>query len=165
MRNRVDAVDLGRNALGIINDGPGQFQFSDGRFRVRALVGDGNAHEFETVALVTLVNVLQVGHLLLAGTAPGGPEIDQDELALAHIVGEADGAAVRVAVLDGEVREHGADGGAGNLLEAVVFRVDIGVVPDELTGGGIEGVEDRLVAPAQHQHRADAQDVVGMGRE
>ena len=68
-------------------------------------------------------------------------------------------------MLDGEVREHGADGGPFKLGEPLVFRGDLRVILDKLAGEGVEGVEDRLVAPAHRHHRAHAQDVVAVGGE
>ena len=62
-------------------------------------VVEGDADHFEAFVLVLLVVSLHIRHLSAAGTAPACPEVNEDVLALAHVVGE-------VALLVVEVLTH-----------------------------------------------------------
>ena len=53
---------------------------------------DRDAQDAETAVAIALVDGLQIGRLLAAGVAPGGPEVDQQDVSV--VVGEGDGGTV-----------------------------------------------------------------------
>ena len=81
----------------------GDVHLLDGLLRILGLVPGSNTQHLKLVSLVLLIHLDEVGNLCLAGTAPAGPEINEDILALANIVAEFLHLAV---VLTFEVREH-----------------------------------------------------------
>ncbi len=106
MGNAGDTVEFGRNGLRIDDLGPLDAELL-GRFAgLLALVPHGYAQHLELIAAVLLPHLADVGNLATAGTAPRSPEVDQHVFALAHVVGEADGRTVGIAVLDGEIDER-----------------------------------------------------------
>ena len=115
--------------------------------------------------MIGVVHVDEVGHLGLAGTAPGGPEIDQDILALADVVGELDrgGLGVLRVLDDGEVHEGGTFGGFDLGFEGGTHLDHLGDVLEVVGKTVQEG--DHLTGVIRHDlrdgHQAD--DVVGIG--
>ena len=162
MGNPVDAVKVGRHALGVENLRPLDTEVGSGLERILALVPHGNAQHLELVAAVLLPHLADDGNLAAAGTAPRSPEIDQHVFALAHVVGKARGRRIGIAVLDGEVGERHSLGG---LLQRIVL-VDDGFHGSELTHTvarkGQRGVEllGRLQIGAPTQESIGAQRVV-----
>src|SRR6187399_509599 len=69
---------------------------------------DVHAHQGEAHGLVLLVDVFEQRHFLSARSAPGGPEVDHDDLALE--LGEVDDLAIASGELE---RRGGARGGSG----------------------------------------------------
>ena len=67
-----------------------------------AILVHGNANHRKTLVLVGLLELDEPGDFDLTGAAPGGPKIEQDNLAL--IVGKLDASAI--GVLQGEIRRR-----------------------------------------------------------
>ena len=83
---------------------PNDTQLLDGSLRIFGFIPYGYTQHIETFGVILVVELLDVGNLAPAGTAPRSPEVDQHILALAHIVRERSLRAV--GLLDGEVGKH-----------------------------------------------------------
>ena len=130
VRDAFDAVQVGRDLLGVDDLVPGDAQFGGSLGGRGGLVPHGDAQHVEIFPGILVIHGPDVGDLCLAGTAPAGPEVDEHILALADIVGEPDGTfRLVVRILDnGEVDELlpglgrllGGEG-AGDLLHETVL--------------------------------------------
>ena len=78
VRDGVDAVERCGNPLAVQYLRPGQIQLFQGLFRVGALVEDRDADHVKLFAVKSLPDLSDMGHVRLAGTAPGGPVVQQD---------------------------------------------------------------------------------------
>ena len=101
--NALGGVDIAQTNAGIAADGEGQTmtlgvlgQYFDG------VVGFHRQGDDRDLILILLVGLLQVGELHLAGSAPGGPQVDQHQVLFGQRLGQGEGAAVDGA--DGEIR-------------------------------------------------------------
>lgn len=89
-----------------------------------------DADDLKALRGVLLAELLEPGHLVLAGWAVGGPEVEDERVAL--VVGEGDLFAVEADEVEGR-RGFAAEGfvdvgGGGG--DVVLDEVDAGVVPD-----------------------------------
>ena len=166
MRVGVDAVQVRRDLLGIDNLVPDDSQLLGRHLGILHLVPDGDAEHVEVVTVIGVVHVREVGHLRGAGTAPGRPEIDQDILALADVIGELDGGCLGVLRVldDGEVHEGSTFGRLALGLEESAHLGDLGDGVLDLVGKAVQkgdyilGIVHRL----QLHDSKQADDVVGI---
>src|SRR5215472_16075293 len=82
-RHRPHSIEAGHRALGIEADGERELVLLEIRRDHGGAAGVlGDRQHDEALVLVLLVQSLHARHLLLAGLAPRGPEVQQDHLAL-----------------------------------------------------------------------------------
>jgi len=87
MRNSDNAVDICRDRLGINNLVPvDSVSFCCIQALFRGLLPNRYADDIEILSVILVINRLDVRNLILARTAPGSPEINEDILSVAYIV-------------------------------------------------------------------------------
>src|SRR3972149_357809 len=83
LRDARGLVGLLYLALPVVKDGKGDaVLLGEGRYLLRGVLVNAHRHYLEREVAEVLVERLHGGHLLLAGLAPGGPEVEEDHLAL-----------------------------------------------------------------------------------
>ena len=134
-------VEVG-DAGGVTEVVPGEFLFLQRFLPVFLFFVDGDADDVEAFGGIGGVELLQVGYLLAAGSAPGCPEVDEEVALAAAEVGEGDG--VAVLVLHGEGGNGGAFlAGRGDFMDDLLPVVGFlgfggeGFVPGQLVGGEV----------------------------
>ncbi len=88
MGNTLDSIELGRNLLGIDNLIPLNPELLGSLDRCLRIIPDSYAEHIEFISMIFLIDLLEIRHFRLAGAAPRSPEIYEDILSLADIVGE-----------------------------------------------------------------------------
>ena len=106
MGDGVHPVEFKGNPLAVEDLVPGHIELTQSVFRIGTLVADGDAYYVETVTPEGFPGFLDEGHLGLAGAAPGGPVVQQDVFAFAHVVRKPDIGTVRIAAGNEVVRER-----------------------------------------------------------
>ena len=118
---------------------PRHFPIGDGFHPGFLFLVERNTHDLEALVVILLVSRDNVGHFGLAGTAPGGPEVDQDPLALSHILAQLVQFPVGTGLL--QVHELLADkGGLGSFRLIFLGR---GLIDLAFEGYGIGMLRER----------------------
>ena len=165
MRNTLDTIQVGRDLSGVHDLVPDDAQFFCSGLRVLQLVPDGDAEHVEPVTVIGLIHVLEIGHLGLAGAAPGGPEINQHVLALADVIGEPNSGRFRILriLYDGEIHEMRALGGFDLGFEGRFEGNDFGKGL-HLLGQTVQEAGQLVGLLHVHLGKGDkGQDIVGIG--